>query len=164
MSRRPSSVARRAAVAPLALALVAGLSACSATNPITTADDYAASDGVRAELDDLRLGNLLVVAESQGGAGTLIGSISNDGSQDVRVSIGAAGQEAAAEIAVDARATVLLTPDGGEGVELTDLPVAPGQYLDLEVAVDGGGSTTIAVPVLDGTLPEYADLVPQPED
>lgn len=156
---RPVSTLRRAVVVPLALALAAGLTACSATNPITTTTNYAASDGVRVDLDDVRLGNLMVLASAEGAPGVVVGQVTNDGDQAVRVTLAVEGA-VSDPVAVEARGTTLLTPDGGTEVLLEAVPAAPGAYVDLRVAVDGGGGTTASVPVLDGTLPEYADLVP----
>ncbi|NCT91933.1 hypothetical protein GXB85_13355 [Cellulomonas sp. APG4] len=156
---RPVSTLRRAVVVPLALATAAGLSACSATNPITTTTTYAASDGVRVELDDVRLGNVIVLSSAEGAPGVVVGQITNDGDEDVRVTLGVDGA-LAEPVAVDARGTALLSPDGGDEVTLDAVPVAPGAYVELQIAVDGGATTTAQVPVLDGTLPEYADLVP----
>lgn len=156
---RPVPARRRVAVVPFALALVAGLTACSATNPITTTTNYAASDGVRVDLDDVHLGNLMVLSAAEGAPGVVVGQVSNEGVQDVRVTFGVEGARTEA-VAVDAGGTALLTTDGGTEVRLDSVPVAPGAYVALQIAVDAGGTTTADVPVLDGTLPEYADLVP----
>ena len=147
---------RRAVVPAVALALA--LTGCSATNTITTQADYAASDGVRAELGDLRLGNLLVLTSAEGEVGTLIGSVTNDGSQDAAVDITVG--ESTTALAVDARSTVVLGSQDGEQVEIESVPAPPGAFVAVTVTSDVGGTMTVRVPVLDGTLPEYADLVP----
>ena len=165
-ARRPSSThrplgtgLRRAASAPLvtALAVAVTLSGCSATNQITTTLPYAASDGIRVEMEDLLFSNLLVLTAGEGEPGTLIGGITNRGDSDTDVSISLEG-EAGDPIAVDGGQTVLLSPDH-ETVDLDQVPAAPGSMVDLTLTSGSGGSRTVRVPVLDGTLPEYTDLV-----
>lgn len=152
-----ASRSRRAALAP-AVALALLLTGCSATNPITTQADYAASDGIRAELGDLRLGNLLVLTSAEGEPGTLIGSVSNDGDQDAAVDITVG--ESTTGLDVGARSSVVLGTEDGEQVEIDSVPAPPGALVDVTVTSDVGGTMTVRVPVLDGTLPEYTDLIP----
>jgi hypothetical protein len=142
-----------AAVAGLGLVLAG----CSATNPDTTTRDYAASDGVDLTLGDLDLGNLLVLAAEEGAPGTLLGSVTNTGSDATTVQIGLADD--ATSVEVGPGETVLLGPDQ-EAVDLAAVPVAPGALVDLAVGSEVDGTTTVRVPVLDGTLEQYADLVP----
>lgn len=163
MSRRPSPARRRVGMVCLTIVLAAGLSACSATNPITTAAVYEPSDGVRLDVGDVRLGNLIVLSAGAGEPGLLIGYVTSTGTQDARVSLGGDGVSIEPDIRVPAGGTTLLTPDEGSEITLDSVPVPPGAYLTLEVAVEDGGTGTVGVPVLDGTLPAYADLVPAPE-
>ncbi|HWS58705.1 MAG TPA: hypothetical protein VN257_09205 [Actinotalea sp.] len=147
---------RHLAVAVLGLSLA--LAGCSATNEITTDADYDASDGVGLELGEVELTNILVVTATEGSPGTVLGAVTNRGGSATDVTIGLVDQ-AGTVLAVPAGATVLLGPDG-EAVELDAVPAPPGALVTLAVDSDEGGSTTLQVPVLDGTLPEYADLVP----
>lgn len=157
MTSRPRRAVATATTAALAAATLL-LTGCSATNPITTQDDYAASDGSHVELGDLRLGNLIVLAAGQGEPGAVIGSVTNDAGEATRVTIAVAGAEAGT-FRVDGRTTVLLGQEDGETLEVESVEEPPGAFVDLTVTSDAG-STTVGVPVLDGTLPEYADAVP----
>ena len=145
-----------AATAGLAVAL----SGCSATNQITTRNDYAASDGVRSQLGDVALGNLIVLTSAEGAPGTLIGSVTNGGQGDVEVTLGVGDGAGQGSIELAPGETVLLGPDQDVELEIDAVPAPPGAFVDVNVSSDQGGSSTVGVPVLDGTLPEYADLVP----
>jgi len=153
-----SRTSARPVVAGLVLALAAGLSGCSTTNDITTEKPYSASDGVRASLGDLTAENLLIVAAAADGPGALQGALTNRGDDAVTVEIEVGGSSERVRVAADE--TVLLGGEDGEEVVL-DAPGEPGSTVDLTLTTSAAGSQTVPVPVLDGTLPEYADLVPE---
>lgn len=157
-SRRRRRPARHLTAALVAVAALA-LAGCSATNEITTLADYDASDGVGVELGDLDVANLLVLTAAEGSPGTVIGSVTNRGSDDIALVIGLADGEGT-ELSVAAGSTVALSPEA-EAVGLAAVPAAPGALVALLLTSDAGGSTSLEVPVLDGTLAEYAPLVPQ---
>lgn len=147
---RQQTRARRGAVV-LSLAVAAGLTACS---PITTQKPYAASDGLRVEVgEDLTVQNLLVVTAEQGARGAVQGGIVNNSATDATVRIDTLTFD------VPAGSTVLLGGTHGEDAFLDAVAVAPGANLPLTVGT-AGSETEVPVPVLDGTLPEYAELVP----
>jgi hypothetical protein len=158
-SARPSRRTRWTAI-PAAVAALA-LAGCSATNPITTAEAYNVVDGVQADLaQDVRANNLLVVTSEEGAAGVMSGALSNEGRDQVEVTIAPEGADELT-IEVPARGTVLLGAEDGEQVELDSVEAAPGTLLTVALSTPDGGSTEIGVPVFDGTLPEYAELVPE---
>lgn len=162
MTRPRLRPARPAAVLGLTAALV--LTGCSATNPIQTLGQYDASDGLGAEVGDVQLLNMLVVAEAEGSAGVLSGALSNRSSDDQDVTLTVAGGEPV-DLDVAAGSSVLLgatdAPTGYTseqvGVDAVDAP--PGGLTTLTVTTSRGGTVKIQVPVLDGTLPEYAALL-----
>lgn len=145
----------RPTAAVLAAAAALALVGCSATNPIQTDRGYAASDGVRVTLDDLRVENLLAVTTAAGEPGALSGALVNDGAADARVTL-AAG-DSTAELAVPAGGSVLFGTGSGAGerVELDEVAAAPGALLEVTVTADTAGSATVQVPVLDGARPPY---------
>jgi hypothetical protein len=157
--RSTSVLTRRTRSAAAAVAAIAVLAGCSATNPITTSFDYDPSDGVSQRLGDVRVGNLLLLAAEEGGAGTFVGFVANGGGQPASVVI-ALGGEQSDQIDVPAGQTVLIGPEGDETVDVEAVPAAPGSKVDVTVTTDVSGAATVQVPVLDGTLPEYADLLP----
>lgn len=162
---RPARSARpaltRVALVGIAGLSVLGLSACSVTNQITTKSDYAASDGVRVSLGEVTVINLMVLSAAEGDPGTVLGAVANHGPDRVEVSIAPADDSAQdTSFDVPGGGTVLLGPDRDDSLELDPTPVPPGSMVDLTITSDRDGSTTVRVPVLDGTLPAYSDLVP----
>jgi hypothetical protein len=148
-------LARAAAVTLAALAL----SACSAINPITTGDDYQASDGVHLEIgDDARAQNLLVMTTAQDAPAVLTGSIHNSGDEALVVTISFDGT-IATEVTVEPNATAQL----GTGAEATLVqgtsPAAPGTLAVVQVGTPETGPLSVDVPVVDGTIPPYQDVI-----
>jgi hypothetical protein len=154
----PSRSLRRSLVAA---AVVVGLAGCSATNPIQTDRPYSASDGVRVELGDVRLDNLLAVTTKQGAPGALSGAVTNDGGTDATVTLTVG--DAATSLDVPAHGAVLFgtgTGSGsgtgtGEAVPLASVDAAPGALLAVSVTAGAAGTTSVQVPVLDGGKPPY---------
>ncbi|MFS0702040.1 hypothetical protein AB6N24_18885 [Cellulomonas sp. 179-A 4D5 NHS] len=155
---RPSLHLRLSATVAVAL-VGAALAGCSATNPITTQEPYAASDGVRVTLGDLTAENLLVLTSGAGEPASLQGALSSDAAEAVEVTFALEDGTEVGAVEVGAGDGVLLGGTDGEQLHFTSADV-PGATTDVTITTAAGGSETIAVPVLDGTLPEYADLVP----
>ncbi|MFC0644398.1 hypothetical protein [Cellulomonas phragmiteti] len=157
---RPS----RAAVAGLVAAAALALTGCSATNPITTLGEYDASDGAGVSVGGVRALNLLVVSAGEGEPGALSGALTNRSADDEEVTLTVAGGEPV-EIAVAGGSSVLLgVTDGPARYATTDVPVAavdtaPGGLTSVTITTSGGGTVELRIPVLDGTLPEYAPLL-----
>lgn len=148
-------------------AVVVGLvlAGCSATNPMTTENEYSASDGVRFTLGDVRGTNLLVLSEGKGEVGRLEGALVNDGEDDQTVTL-TFGDADPTTLELGPKETLLLDgsdEDGHANVVITAVEVSPGEVAPLTVKTGSGGSITFDVPVLDGTLPEYASAVPTEE-
>ena len=145
----------RGAAAIGAASLLAG---CAWMTPIQTAELYAAGDGVRVEIanPEVRVENLMVLAAEEGAEGAVYGALVNDTSEDV--TIGVTIGDGGIEMSVEAGDSVLLGVD--EQVVIPTVPGAPGGVVEATLSAEGYGSVPAAVPVLDDTLPQYADLVP----
>lgn len=124
-----------------------------------TAEHYDPSDGVSADVGDLDLRNVLVVSED-GIDGNLVLTVVNTGDDDAElgVQVGGGGGETRI-IEVEAGATVSL---GGEEepLLLEDIDTQPGGLLPIYFQYGSAEGIEKLVPVLDGRMPEYADLVP----
>lgn len=145
-------------VAAIAVAAAAVLSSCSATNPITTTKDYSPSDGVSITLGDVTARNMLVVTAGAGETGALQGTVANSSDSEIAVTL-TSGSHKVGVITVPANGAVQIGGDTGKTLEFT-VPEPPGALTTIGAATGPGGSTSVAIPVLDGTLPEYATLVP----
>jgi hypothetical protein len=161
-SPRPRTLRASALVVGVAVAGLV-LAGCSATNPLTTQDEYSASDGVAFTLGDVRGSNLLVLTEAEGAPGTLQGGLVNEGTEDRSVTLAIGDEETVVELGP--RETVLLgvseaEDEGFAEVTFPAIDVPPGGLVSVTVSTPEDGSTDVQVPVLDGTLPEYASQVP----
>ena len=134
---------------------VAALTGCSVINPITTQMAYDPSDGVSLEIGTVRALNLLVVVEEEGATGVLTGSLHNTGTEDVAVSASIDG-DSIVTVDVPAGEIVKLGGDQGDNAVTGVVPVAPGLIATVAFQTPDVGQITGQVPVLDGTLPEYA--------
>jgi hypothetical protein len=151
--------ARLAASAVLAVGLVLGASGCSMLTYQATTEHYDPSDGVSADVGDLDLRNILVVSED-GEDGNLVLTVVNTGDEDAElgVQVGEGGGEPLI-IEVEAGATVSLGGDE-EPLLLEGIDTQPGALLPLYFQYGTAEGIEKLVPVLDGRLPEYADLAP----
>lgn len=144
----------RLALAAIALAALTG---CSVTNPIQTQVVYSASDGARIVVGEtIEAKNLLVLTSAQGEPGALIGAVTNRGSQDASVTIsvqGAGSQEL--ELAPGESHRFV----GEDLVRFDAVDARPGQTLPITVSSGTEGAVSATVPVLDGTLPEYGEVL-----
>jgi hypothetical protein len=147
----------RAWAVPVVVATVAATAACS---PIETNRPYSPSDGLRVNLtDDLRGLNLMVVTAGEGEPGAVIGAFANDTSEDVEFELAPEGG-AGLTVPVEAGSTVYLGTEDGFDAQLGSVDAAPGGVLPVTVSVSTGEEETLSLPVLDGTLEEYAHLIP----
>jgi len=161
-SPRPRTLRAAALVVGVAVAGLT-LAGCSATNPITTQDEYSSSDGVRFTLGDVRGSNLHVLTAAEGDPGTLQGGLINDGSEDRSVTLAIGDEETVVELGP--KETVLLgvsdsEDDGVAEVTFAAIETPPGGLVGVTISTPEDGSIDVQVPVLDGTLPEYASQVP----
>jgi len=152
---KTSVLTRAAVVAMAALALTA----CSTINPITTSKEYQASDGVSVDLGDSAKGiNMLVMTTAVEAPAVLTGSIHNSGNDELLVQITIDGV-VATDVTVAPDATVQL----GTGAEQTLVqgtsPSAPGGLAPVVFSTAEVGAVAVEVPVVDGTLNPYQDVV-----
>ena len=135
-------------------ATAALLSACGASSPIQTAENYAPSDGVRIEFSNgVRFENFFLLTASEGEPIRLMGSIVNASSSPTEVTIDVGGTVQTHTVA--ANSVLSLQSDGAiiQGVDAL-------RGTNLPVTLTSGGATTYDVPVLDGTLPPYDEFLP----
>ncbi|MBD5786680.1 hypothetical protein IF650_10865 [Cellulosimicrobium terreum] len=160
MTRTPTSRAARTLrfwAVPVVVASVAATAACA---PATTTKPYAPSDGIRVDLtDDVRGLNLMVVSVGEGEPGNLVGAFSNDSTEDVDVQVAPEGG-AALQVPVAAGGAVYLGSEDGFAATFGSVDVPPGAVLPVTIELSTGESAAVSLPVLDGTLEEYAELLP----
>lgn len=153
--RRP----RRLVLSAAALGFALAASGCSVFSPVQTHDFYEAADGTNANLEQsgalyAGMRNALIVV-GEDGAATFYGTAVNYSDETISIDLEGSAEETVAfttSVSVPANGTVALGPDEGQQqVPVEQLPVKPGALIDLDVSA-GGESTTITVPVLEGSV------------
>ena len=151
--------ARLAASAVLALGIAIGGTGCGMITYQATTEKYDASDGISANVGDLAIRNMLVVSED-GAEGNLVLSVTNSGDDDATLEIETVDGGETVEIEVEAGQTVSPGAGDEEPILIENLDAEVGGLVAMYLAYDGAEGREVTVPVLDGRLPEYEDLVP----
>ncbi|MFV0286712.1 MAG: hypothetical protein ACK5IM_10070 [Demequina sp.] len=149
------TVPARLAAASLAAVALAG---CSYVNPITTHKNYSASDGTQLVVGDVSALNLIVLTAAEGSPATLIGTLVNDTDEDIAVEVSIDG-ETSTSLTVEADSTLKLGPQDGDAEVSGSATAAPGSIVVVGFTANLSEVDSVDVPVLDGTLPEYADTL-----
>ncbi|MBT2496560.1 DNA modification methylase [Microbacterium sp. ISL-59] len=151
---------RLVASAALSALVLFGATGCTFITPQSTKTEYAASDGVNISDADgpIDVRNALVIATDDGSVGSFIAGIVNPTDESATLTIALADSEPFT-VTVPAGGTVSLGADE-EPLRIVGLDTMPGATV--EIHFQSGDSTGVKaeVPVLDGSLPYYADLVP----
>lgn len=148
----------------LGAAVVLGATGCGMVAPQATTIMYSAADGVNVPAPDapLQVRNALIVADESGENGNFVAAIVNDTSESHTLSLefGEGGTAIAKTVRVPAGTVLSLGAEGNEPLLVEGIDTPPGA--DIPVAFQSGDSDTVRidVPVLDGTLPYLAPLVP----
>ncbi|RLK47409.1 DNA modification methylase [Microbacterium telephonicum] len=148
-------------IAPLALglALTFGVAGCSMVSPQATTIAYSPSDGVNvADSGPLIVRNALVIADEDGEQGNFLAAIINDTDDAATLHIGVGADHQT--VRVPARTTVSLGVDGVDPLLFEGLDSKPGTDVEISFQSGDGEGVATAIPVLDGTLPQYAEFVP----
>lgn len=162
-SRLAASVAPRlVATAALGAAIVFGATGCTFMTHQATTNVYPASDGVNVESTGgpVEVRNAMVIANEDGSAGNFVAALINPTADDAELVIEVDGT---ALDVIDVPAGESLSLGANEEPLLIDnLDVMPGATVEMYFSSGDAGSD-VEVPVLDGTLPYYADLTPEEE-
>lgn len=151
---------RRRAVASVAVAalVLLGTSACNFVAPQATSDMYEPSDGTATTVGAVKVANALLITED-GEEANLVASFINQSDSRVRLTLQykSGSQKVDETITVGAAQSV-----GGDGttVMLENIDAKPGDLFPIYLQYGDAEGKQLLVPVLDGTQPEYADLLP----
>lgn len=152
--------ARIAASIVLAIAVTLGTAGCGFLAPQSTTRHYDASDGVSGNVGDIAVRNALIVT-GDGTTGNLVVTLVNSGAVAHRVQIErGTGSQESTSVVVGAGQTKELGSAGDTIILFRDLNSIPGSLYPLYFQYGAQTGLPLRVPVLDGGLPEYADLTP----
>ena len=160
-SRSAASIALRLAAAiALGAALALGTTACTFITHQATTNPYPASDGVHIDQTggDVVARNAFVVTTEDGEVGNLVGAFVNKGAKSVTADIAVNGEQLTLRVPSEERVSL-----GADELPLRieNLNTKPGSTVEVLVVSGDGEAEPVQVPVLDGTLPYYADLAPE---
>jgi len=154
---------RKFATVAVAASLLLGTAGCTFMNPIASRIDYAPSDGTQVNLEHVDARNFIYLSDGQGHA-ALFGSLVNRGLDSASVKL----QYTDASSKETKLAYFTLLPSqkldfgyNGTSALNYDLGGKPGQTVTVWVSAGSETGKEMNVPVLDGTLAEYTDLVKQ---
>ena len=151
---------RLVASAALSALVLLGATGCTFITPQSTQIEYPASDGVNVSDADgpLDIRNAFIVATEDGSVGNFIAAIVNPTDEKATLTLSVDGIDSFT-VTVPAGETVSLGANA-DPLRVVDLDTKPGATI--EVHFQSGDSTGVKtqVPVLDGALPYYTDLVP----
>ena len=151
--------ARLIASVVLAATVVLGTSACNLISPQTTTKEYDASDGVSGTIGDMSIRNAAIIS-GDGKDGNLLVSITNaGGAESLTIKWGDDFSEST-EARIPEDETISFGTEEEDPILLENIDAVPGSLLTMFFQYGDETGVEIFVPVLDGTLPEYAEFVP----
>ncbi|TXR56195.1 hypothetical protein [Quadrisphaera setariae] len=152
---------RALAASALALASLTAATGCTYTNAQQTAASYAPGAAAAVSLGTVHVAGLFVATSGEGAPASLVARIVNSGNDPVSVRIAGTGESSSLSgtFQVQPATTYDVGPAGEQTVTASSFSTPPGQVVTMEVTADGD-TQQLAVPVLDGTLEQYAQYVP----
>ncbi|WP_460782029.1 DNA modification methylase [Microbacterium shaanxiense] len=155
---------RLVASAALSALVLLGATGCTFITPQSTEIQYSASDGVNIADSDgpLEIRNAMIIATEDGSTGNLVAAIVNSTDKAATLTVEIEGLDPLT-LRVGAGDSVSLGANA-EPLRIDDLDTMPGATVRMYFQSGDATGSTADVPVLDGALPYYADLVPQEDD
>ncbi|MDP1788929.1 MAG: hypothetical protein Q8K56_01245, partial [Rhodoglobus sp.] len=157
-------IARAAASVILAGVLLTGTAGCTFITTRQTRAAYDPGDGVNATIGTIGLRNTVALVGTDGQAVSLLVSIFNNGDKAVKVNLGydVDGSQKTQSVVIGAGKVGHFgyeSADSKSQIIISGTGVKAGELLPLFVQYGEETGQTILVPVLDGSLPQYADLI-----
>ncbi|KQQ65934.1 hypothetical protein [Microbacterium sp. Leaf320] len=155
---------RLVASAAISALVLLGATGCTFISPQATTIEYSASDGVNVSDSDgpIDVRNAFIVANEDGSVGNFIGAVVNPTTEKATLTMTVPGLDPFT-VSVPAGKTVSFGADE-EPLRIDGLDTMPGATIEIHFQSGDGAGTKTEVPVLDGALPYYADLVPAAEE
>lgn len=156
-------LARSTAAAALGAALVlAGLTGCTFMTPQATTGHYEPSDGISATVGDLEVRNALLLS-ADGTSASLLVNIENPTKYGVQVKVqyeDADNAKVDETVHVNAGSVASFGGADADRIILSGIDAKPGSLFPVFIQYEDATGKQLWLPVLDGSLSEYADLVP----
>lgn len=144
--------------AVLAGGLALGTAACA---PSQTDIHYAPSDGIRIALDSgIETQNFMLISNGNGAPAVVGGALKNYSNEDSAVRIAATDGSFEMIFEIAAGELINFTENNEPTQIIESLNAMPGSNVVATFEDMAGNIAELNIPVLDGTLEEYAPLVP----
>ena len=151
---------RKIATVAIAASLMLGTTGCTFVSPIASRIVYAPSDGSQVTLKHVDARNFIYLSDGEGKFG-LFGSLVNRDLTSTSVKLqytdATSGEKKEAFFTLLPSQKLDFGYNGASALDF-DLGGKPGALVTVFVVADGEAGQAMNVPVLDGTLPEYAEL------
>jgi hypothetical protein len=158
---------RGAASAILVGAVLLTTTGCGLFAPQATLIQYEPSDGTAGTVSDVDVRNVIALSEDGTDVSLVFTAINpNDRGLNITAQFtDGAGEKKSERFYVPANSSASFGGvDDDETVLLQDVDVVVGSLLPVYLQFGDEPGTQLQVPVLDGSLPEYEDLVPDVEE
>ncbi|MCU1581461.1 MAG: hypothetical protein JWO01_849 [Microbacteriaceae bacterium] len=156
---------RRAASVVLASIVLLGTAGCTFFAPQTTLKPYDPSDGIGAQVGSILVRNALLLSKD-GKTGSLLVNLINDGNSGINVkfqydaTVDGTAAKVNTDVFVDPGAVTSFGGNGDKKFILDGIATKPGQLFPIFVQYGQQTGKEMLIPVLDGTLPQYSNLLP----
>ncbi|WP_194421806.1 DNA modification methylase [Microbacterium abyssi] len=152
---------RLVASAAVSALVLLGATGCTFITPQSTEVKYSASDGVNVTDSEgpLLVRNAMIIATEDGSTGNLVAAIVNSADRAEVLTVEIEGIDPLT-VRVGPGDTLSLGADA-EPLRIDDLDTMPGATIEVYFQSGDATGATAEIPVLDGTLPYYSDLVPE---
>jgi hypothetical protein len=152
---------RKFAAIGLAASLLLGTTGCSLFSPVASMVTYSPGDGTQIDLETVKIRNFMYLSDGKGGE-ALFGSIINPSLESKSIKIqyvdGTLNEKKEVAINLLAGQKIDLGYNGGSALAI-DLDGEPGGVVEVFIIEGSNTGKRIEIPVLDGTLDQYKDLV-----
>lgn len=161
--------ARRAASVVLASVVLLSTAGCTFFAPQTTLKPYDPSDGVNTQIGDVYIRNVLLLTKDGSDASLLV-NVVNETDNGVKVTFQYEGKDSDG-VTGKVNDSIFANPGvptsfGGSNdprIVFTGIDAKPGSLFPVFVQYGDETGKQLLVPVLDGTLKPYNELLPTPE-
>jgi hypothetical protein len=149
----------------LGAAIVLGTTGCAFITEQATTEIYSPADGVNVpDSGPLKVRNVLILSEAEGEPGSMIAAIVNetDESHTLNIELGEGSSAQKATVRVPANSSLSLgnPADDTDPLALDTIDSPPGSTIPVYFQSGDAEGVLYQVPVLDGELDYYSDLMP----
>ena len=151
---------RLAASIALSALVVVGATGCSMISPQATTIDYSASDGANVpQRGPIEVRNAFLVVDAAGTTGNLVAGLVNNTADAATIHI-SIGDGVSQSVRIPAHKAVSLGGDDAEPLRFEGIDTKAGATIEVYFQSGDAEGIKYAIPVLDGTLSYYSQLVP----